>query len=366
MKRRVVKMGSTDTVYRDLQKHLDNQAVGFPATESGVEIRLLKEFFSPEEAGVALHLTYRPQSAEDVFKSAKSSGVTLEEVEGMLDVMVGKGAIGIMEKDGVNYYYTMPLLVGMVEWHGNPTPQYFTYLGEYMSGEFGRAYATTKVSQMRTIPVEKSIDVEHHVTTYDHVREIINNTDGQIAVNSCVCREGAKQGGQPCQVTSRTETCMVFGDWASHFIKTGGSRELTKEEALEIMRLNEEDGLVLQPTNYQNVDFVCACCGCCCGILRIHKASPSPALNWAHNYYAVVETESCTGCGTCAERCQVDAITIDEQNGCATVNLERCIGCGNCVVACPSEALRLDKKEVETTPPVDRTSLYELLAEKRS
>ena len=358
-------MENADNVYVDLQKHLDKQAVGFPATKSGVEIRILKQYFNPEQASLALHLNYQPQSATDIFHSAKGSGVSLEEVESMLEEMVKNGAIGTMEKDGTEYYFTMPLMVGMLEWTGfNVTPQFIADIGEYLSGEFGKAYASTKVSQMRTIPVEKSIDVEHHVTTYDHIREIINNTDGPIGVNACVCREGAKGRGEPCQVTSRLETCMVFGDWAKHFIKAGLSREVSSEEALEIVRQNEADGLVLQPPNYKKIDFVCACCGCCCGVLRIQKAMPKPALNWAHNYYAAVETESCTGCGTCAEKCQVNAVTIDEENGFSMINLDRCIGCGNCVAACPSEALRLVKQEKETVPPEDRTELYRILTER--
>ena len=77
-------MESTDKVYTDLQKHLDNQAVGFPATESGVEIGLLKEFFSPEEASLALHLNYKPQSTKEIYESAKDSDVTFNQVENML------------------------------------------------------------------------------------------------------------------------------------------------------------------------------------------------------------------------------------------------------------------------------------------
>lgn len=357
-------MENTDTVYIELQQHLDKQAVGFPATKSGVELRILKHYFTPEQAGLALHLNYRPQSVPEIYDRAKSTGASHESVKSMLEEMVSHGAIGTMDKDGEDYYYTMPLLVGMIEWTGNATPQLMMDFGEYISGEYGRAYAGTRVSQMRTIPVQKSIQVEHHVTTYDHIREIINTTDGPIAVNPCMCREGAKSRGNPCQITERMETCMCFGDWARHFIKTGGSKEITREEALEIMRKNEEDGLVLQPTNYQKIDFVCACCGCCCGVLQIQKALPNPAIQWAHNYIAAVETEHCTACGTCVERCQVDAVTLDEKNDCAVINLERCIGCGNCVVSCPSESLHLVKREDEVNPPEDRTSLYRILAER--
>jgi Na+-translocating ferredoxin:NAD+ oxidoreductase RNF subunit RnfB len=357
-------MENADKVYVELQKHLDKQAVGFPATKSGVEIRILKHLFNPEQAGIALHLNYKPQSASQVYNSAKGSGMSLIKVEGLLEQMLRNGAIGSTERKGAEYYFTIPLLIGIAELHEhNATPQFWADFGEYMSSGFGRAFASTKVSQMRTIPVEKSIPVEHHVTTYDKIREIINNTDGPIVLYTCMCREGAKERGSPCKKTTRAETCMGFGDWARRSVKSG-AKAIIKEKALEIMRRNQEDGLVLQPTNYQKIDFVCSCCGCCCGVLNIQKRLPKPALNWAHNYYAAVEAESCTGCGTCVERCQMDAVKVDEQNGYATIDLDRCIGCGNCVAACPSEALRMVKQEKETVPPEDCTGLYELLAER--
>jgi electron transport complex protein RnfB len=357
-------MENADNVYKELQQHLDKQAVGFPATKSGVEIRILKELFNPEQAKLALHLNYQPQSARDIFNQVKGSGISLEKVKSLLEEMVNNGAIMVKEKSGTEYYFTMPLLVGIVEMHGSrATPQFWKDFSEYSMGEFGRAYAGTKVSQMRTIPVGKSIHIEHHVATYDQIREIIKNTDGPIVINPCMCREGAKQRGKPCKVTSRAETCMSFGDWARLAVKAG-AKTITKEKALDIMRRNEEDGLVLQPNNYQKIDFVCACCGCCCGILTRHKMMPKPAVNWAHNFYSAVETDKCSGCGTCVEKCQVNAVKIDEQSGYATINLDRCIGCGNCVAACPSEALRLVKKEKETVPPEDSTGLYKILAER--
>ena len=78
---------------------------------------------------------------------------------------------------------------------------------------------------------------------------------------------------------------------------------------------------------------------------------------------SAVDMEQCSGCGTCVEKCQVNAAKFDEQNGYATISLNRCIGCGNCVAACPSEAIKLVKKEKETPPPEDRTDLYKILAE---
>ena len=177
-------MAPEDKLYRDLQIHLDKQAVGFPATESGVEIRILKELFNPEEASLALQLSYKPRSAEDIHKSVKDRGMSREEVEDMLKAMVDNGAIGSTTRNGVKHYFTLPLLVGIAELHSvKATPQFWADFGEYAAGEFGRAFASTRVSQMRTIPVQKSIQVEHHVTTYDHVREIIKNTEGPIIIS---------------------------------------------------------------------------------------------------------------------------------------------------------------------------------------
>jgi electron transport complex protein RnfB len=357
-------MENTDSLYVDLQQHLDKQAVGFPATKSGVELRLLRELFTPEQAVLALQLSVEPRSAREVCDAVKETGFSLEKVANLLKEMTENGAIGQREIDNTDYYFTLPLLVGIVELHaGRATPRFIADFNAYMFEAFGRAFVSTRVSQMRTIPVEKSIDVEHRVTTYDHIKDIIENTEGPIVINQCMCREGAKRKGNPCKKTTREETCMGFGDWAARAVKAG-ARPLTKKEALEIMRQNEEDGLVLQPNNYQKVDFVCACCGCCCGILQMHKMMPKPAAIWAHNYYAAVDTETCSGCGTCLERCQVNAITLNGQSGYVTINLDRCIGCGNCVVTCPTESLKLVKMEQEIVPPVESIDLYKILAKK--
>ncbi|MCL5260155.1 MAG: 4Fe-4S binding protein [Gammaproteobacteria bacterium] len=358
-------MNKIDKIYIELQKHLDQQAVGFPATKSGVEIRLLKELFTLEQASLALYLHYQPQSVLDIFAQAKSSDLSLEKVKSMLEEMEDNGSIMSMLKNGSEHYFLIPLLVGVVELHSEKaTAQFWQDFHEYLSGEFGKAYANTKVSQLRTIPVRKSIPIEYHVSSYDNIRELINNTAGPIAVGKCVCREGAKHKGQPCQVTTRYETCMGFGSWARHSIKAGIFREITREEALEITRQNEEDGLVLQPSNSQKSDFVCACCGCCCGVLKLQKHLPKPAENWAHNFYAAVENDKCIACGMCVKKCQVGAIDINKQSGCATINLDRCIGCGNCAAFCPTQAMKLVKKEKETVPPQDSTSLYKILSEK--
>ena len=80
-------MENADKVYVDLQKHLDKQAVGFPATKSGVELRILKHLFNPEQASLALYLNYIPQSALDIFNEVKGTGISFDKVKSLLEEM---------------------------------------------------------------------------------------------------------------------------------------------------------------------------------------------------------------------------------------------------------------------------------------
>lgn len=357
-------MSVDDKLYRDLQIHLDEQTIGFPATESGSDIRLLKQLFPPEQAKMTMMLTYRYETLEQIHERSKKIGASIEEVERVLDETASRGVIGYRKKDGVKQYRNIPYIVGMAEAAAhNPTPEFISAATEYHENPaFWMAFLNSKVPQMRAIPIEQSITSEHHIGTYDEIKDIIESTEDPIAILECVCRNGAEGRGEPCKLTSRKETCMVFRDGARNIIESGSiGREISKAEALEIMRKNEEDGMVLQPSNAQGPDFICSCCGCCCGILRLHKAVPNPVDYWATNFYAAVNPELCTGCETCVETCQTDAMTFDEENEISTVDLTRCLGCGNCMVTCPDEAIELRRKETEVVPPLTGEDMFEVI-----
>ena len=360
-------MDEAEQVYRDLQRHLDRQAVGYPATKSGAEIRLLKRMFSPDEARLAMHLTYKPVSIERIRASAGESGASFDRVETMLASMVGHGVIGLVERGGARCFHTLPFVVGMFEGQlKRLTPEFLGDVQQYTSDKaFGLAFLSTGLPQMRTIPVGKSISVEHHAATYDSIVEIINGANGPFAILECICRKAAAMKGSPCRQTSRKETCMAFGDMARNAIQSGSGRAMGREEAIGIARRNEADALVFQPSNTRKVDFICSCCGCCCGMLRMQKTLAKPVDFWATNFQASVNAEACSGCGTCVERCQVDAVTVDDRAGAAVVNLDRCIGCGNCVVTCPTGAMSLHRKDGEVVPPDDSESLYDTITARK-
>ena len=70
--------------------------------------------------------------------------------------------------------------------------------------------------------------------------------------------------------------------------------------------------------------------------------NPYPARMTSSPFYAILDQDACAGCGTCLERCQMEAISLPD--GVAELNLERCIGCGLCVTTCPNNALTLARK----------------------
>ncbi|MFX0081226.1 MAG: 4Fe-4S binding protein [Candidatus Hodarchaeota archaeon] len=361
-------MSESEDIYRNLQIHLDKQTVGFPATKSGSDIRLLKQLFPPEQAKMAMILTYKYESLSEIHDRAKDLGYSIEDVERILDATASRGIIGYRNKNGVKQYRNIPYIVGMGEAAAfNPSRELLEAMEEYSNdGLFWMSFIKSKVPQMRTIPIEQSIVPEHHIGTYDEIENIIKTTTDPIVIIPCVCRMGAKNRGEPCKKTDRTETCMALRDGAKNLVEGGNlsrlsGRAITKEEALEILRKNEEEGLVLQPSNAQDPDFICSCCKCCCGILRLHQAVPNPVSFWASNYYAVIDTELCEGCGTCVEQCQTNAMILDEEKEISTVDLTRCLGCGNCIPSCPSEAIGLRKKDKEVVPPKTGEDMFEII-----
>ena len=352
-----------EKVYVDLQRHLDSQAIGFPATKAGAELRILKHIFSPEEAEIAACLTYKFEPIEMVFERARHLVESPERLSEILCGIEKKGGIELKIKDGKRLYCNAPLVVGMFEFQlGKLTHGFIKDFDDYTSDKkFGIEFISTKLPQMRTIPVAKSIQPQHHVSTYDEVTMLLQQAEAPFAVFECICRKKKALGGKPCQTTNRKETCFATGGMAQAVLRNGIGREIALDEALSIFYENQKQGLVLQPSNTEKAEFICSCCGCCCGMLGMHKSLPKPVDFWASNYYAAADTDACDGCGICEKRCQVGAARVSEQKQKTSVDLNRCIGCGLCIPTCPRKAMSLQKKSKEVRPPQTRDDLHEII-----
>jgi Pyruvate/2-oxoacid:ferredoxin oxidoreductase delta subunit len=354
-------MNNHNRVYRRLQQHLDRQPVGFPAVWSRADQRLLRRMFTPDEAEVALGLSFLPTPLAAVAERT-APAFTAESTGRLLESMFQKGAIGWKQRDGVGQWFLLPLVVGFYESQdGNPTPEFVATADAYMKTlGFGASLLAVSPPQMRTIPINQSIPVEHSVATYDEIREIVREAHGPIAVLPCICRGRTALNHKLCKKTARLETCVAFGDMAAMVRRRGHAREITREEALAIFQQNQDDGLVLQPANARRPGFVCSCCGCCCGVLSMQKSLPHPVDFWTSSFRAEIDGAKCSRCGKCVARCQVNAVKLPRGDGAAKISADRCIGCGLCVSKCPSSALRLARRTPETVPPATEE---ELLAE---
>lgn len=340
-------------VYKRLREHLHNLPVGFPSTESGVEIRILRRLFTEEEAEMAIRLSPFPATANDI---AEKTGQDLENVESLLEQMSKKGLIFNSHKGGITTYSASWFIVGIFEYQVNRlTKELAEDFDQYMEDGFRDELLSYDTHQLRVVPINQAINATQFVASYYDAQELIKQ-QSKISVQNCICRQKKDLQGKSCSRHEEREVCLAFASGAYYFLEHGLGREISQEEALELLDFAEQKGLVLNPGNAQKTFTMCLCCGDCCEYLGVLKTHPKPSSLVNNSYYAQVDEDLCTGCETCLDRCQIDAITVVE--GISTINLDRCIGCGLCVTTCPEEALSLKVKADVEIPPARATDLY--------
>jgi len=334
-----------EKIYQKLAKHLDNLPGGFPPSNTGVEFRILKRLFTPEEAEFALYLTLIPEESRVV---ARRANVSTREASQRLETMAQKGLIYRIDSDGGQpMYMASQYAIGIWEFHVNDLDEGLAKdMGEYMPLLFKEAW---KMPQLRTIPVNKSLNSELKVMTYENAEAVVRHV-GKAVVAPCICRRELGLLGKGCDKPQ--ETCLVFDTAAEYYQRNGLGREIDQQEVLDILKIAEEAGLVLQPTNAREIVNICCCCGDCCGVLRNLKGYPKPASLAAASFFAVINTETCEGCHVCEDRCQMEA--VQHVAGKASVDRDRCIGCGLCVSTCPTDSMTLARKPESDQPDVPR------------
>ena len=356
-------IASGKETFKTLRKHLHKQPVGFPSTLTGVELKLLRAMFTADEAKAALYMDYKHRPLEEILSRANGSGIDAEEFSKRLASMESKGSIYVKYKEGKAYYALHPFILGMYEFQlSRITPEFGRNAYSFILQKYMIELLTTEVPQMRVVPVEKSLTPEHHIATYDQIRELVDAASDKLCVGECLCKKNQLIQGDPCKLTDRMEVCIGFRDWTDTYVRNGWARPISKSEALEILDQNEADGHVLQPSSLIEPQFVCSCCGCCCGALKAISSVPRPVDFAGSNFYADADPTSCNGCTLCVNRCQMDAVKYDYQaKKIISIDRKRCIGCGLCVPTCKTGALRLKEKQTPFIPPKDDEELYETI-----
>jgi NAD-dependent dihydropyrimidine dehydrogenase PreA subunit len=333
-------------IYARLRGHLDSLPSGFPSTESGVELRILKRLFAPDEAELACHVGMKLEKAETI---AARAGIPDPEASERLASMARRGLIFSLEApDHPSRYMAAQFVVGIWEYHVNDLdPELIRDVEEYLPALGPEAFG--HVPQLRTIPVGRSLDARLEVLPYERAEELVR-AQTKFLVAPCICRREHRMKGAGCE--KLMDACLIFGWAADYYARNGLGRFITLEETLAILHEAEAQGMVLQPSNAQEIVNICCCCGDCCQVLLHLKRLPAPALAAASAFAAELNPERCTGCEACVERCQMGALKMAGET--AQLAPERCIGCGLCVSSCPGGALALVRKPSEVQPPVPK------------
>jgi len=335
-----------EEVYRQLAERLDALPNGFPPTQSGVEVRLLKHLFTMEEARLACVMSLVPEASADIAGRVHGDP---NEIRNTLKKMGAKGLIDIRKGDGQFGFALKPFVVGFYETQLPRMDAQMAVLFEQYYQETQGGIVREVPSLHRVIPVGKAIPFQIEIHSYERASDLLERAQSW-GVRSCICRKQQQLLGKGCGRPE--ETCLVFAPVKNAFDRSAVDRAVTKEEALRILRDTEEAGLVHTAGNYRDgIDYICNCCTCCCGILRgIAEYGHLNAVARS-DFRITVESDRCTGCGDCIERCQFHALSVPDTS--VAIEHIHCMGCGLCVAGCPTEALQLERRpagEVPLTP----------------
>lgn len=342
-----------EDVYRELQRMLDSIPNGFPATESGVEIKILKRIFTKDEAELFMKLRMR---MEPLTRIAKRTGMDEAVLKEKLKLMREKGQIFGVDTGDQSYYRIMPYVIGIYELQLKHMDREMAELfDEYTETALRRELFRHNPPITKVVPI--GIDIPHDgvVEPYESAVRLVEEAKSW-ALDECVCKKEKALLGRRCD--KPIEVCMAISPIEHTHADRGFGRQITREEALHVLRVAEEAGLVHMVSNYRKGHYyICNCCKCCCGILMGLNMTSRNAVAKS-NYYAVVDADKCTACGICLDRCQANAVTVDGH-----AQIGDCIGCGLCVSACPSEAISMVKRDPAEMPPIPKNE-YRWLEER--
>ncbi len=281
--------------------------------------KILEPIVTDEMADVALCLELRkPMSAEEI---APKCGFPVEKTAELLWQLAEVGMAFVNKIDGVDKYWNEIWVPGHMEMIVNNLENVKKYpiLAECFE-ELGRvrgplliSSVPTALGPMRVIPIESAIDGETRRASYEEVSKYINEAE-IISVSDCACRTSREAMGEGCGHL-KEDMCIQLGHAAEYYIRTGRGRQITREEAFDIIKRAEENGLMHQIPNFDGpgkTHAICNCCGCSCYSLRFANMYNAPDI-LRSNYIAQVDKEKCVACGECVENCPTNALKLGQK-----------------------------------------------------
>lgn len=284
------------------------------------EYRILDPIVDDDMCSVMMRMRLETDfSAEDLVKKTRKS---LDFVQTQCDKLVKAGVIRTRVRSGVLCYYYPIWVPGIMEGilsnreQCDAHPELGACFEEYTRIRVGMLAPMlgNGVNFMRVMPVMSAIENDTHKASYDEISTLIEKA-WAISVGPCSCRRSRRLMGEGCGHLEE-DMCLYLNDNAISFSKNGEHRLITKEEAYEILRRAEDNGLVHevnQALGFDDVTAICNCCGCSCYALRIAELFRSPN-GVSSNFIARVDKDKCVACGQCVENCQTNAVRLGQKH----------------------------------------------------
>lgn len=315
----------------DLANHISRKKRGskneIKATDP--EYLILEPVVTDEMAEVALCMKIREKTTAKEL--APKCGKSVEETERLLYQLAEVGVCFVNNINGVDTFWYDTWVPGIMEMMVNNKknvekyPQIAEAFEAYgrVRGPKSAGAFPVGVGLMRVIPIEKALDGETRRASYEEVSKYLNENT-IFSVSDCSCRVSRRVMGEGCGHLAE-DMCIQMGHAAEYYIRTGRGRQISREEAFEIIRRAEENGLMHQIPNLDGsgkTHAICNCCGCSC--LSLRSAGMFKNSDMVRSNYV------------------------------SSVNKDKCVACGECVAVCPVNALKLGPKLCEINPPEEK------------
>ena len=222
------------------------------------------------------------------YEFSAETGRSLEECEEVCEYLYDRAWLNRVVNDCGTLYCQIPLVRGVLEYHN---PDWFTgrsSLGA-VAGMYGVDVADVAYNQAGSpffgpVPVNADVVEGGAIFPFDDVRKVWA-TKNKFVLSACTCRllqvfkSGQDLGPEYpygdydiSEVVNegdgfRLETCLSCGEEAQFWIDHKVGREVTYEEAMEVLECNVDDGLILQHIMSKESETICACHGDSCGVL---------------------------------------------------------------------------------------------------